>query len=267
MSEVERLRNELKKRRQAVTQKIARTKKQTGANISGTQFDPRREAGIEKRYNARQLRAHIAELNTFMQRGNQFVALKGGTPAPRGEWNVFARRQAEQMLAGQQHAASIGDLDTPLGMKAREMTSIAPRTYGSAVSGPYNTSPLEPSDIKDLQSLRKLSDAMLKRLKVSYLPTTLKQGRGNLEKALTALGEHEEIKLISELSEYQFDALWFGTTYAEITFLRYGMDRSSGDDDSSKERWQNRVVEDAATDAREFLQWAANEVPRTRPKA
>lgn len=265
MTDVGSLRDELRKRRQAVSQKIARTKRETGAIVSGTEFDPRRPAGVENRYNARQLQAHIAELNDFMRRGNQFVSGMKGTPIPRGEFLRYKRNEAEQNAAAAAHAASIGSLQTPLGLSVRELKSAVPQAQGSAVYGPYQRFERESTSIKDVGALRKLTSDMINKLKSGFLTQKIEGGKQNAYKALTVLGEHEEIEMISRLSDYQFDALWFGTTYAEGLFMRYGMAKSRNEEPTRKERWQDRAIEGAADDAREFLDWAFTEVPTNRP--
>lgn len=187
MSDLDRMRDELRKKRQAASNKIARVKRNTGANVAGTQFDPRRQPGIEKRYNARQLQAHINELNQFLSRGTQFVGLRGGKPAPKGEWNVYKRREAWQEEARAAHDAVMGGLPTPTGMTVRQNQAMVPESVGSANYGPYRKYDRQPGDVESLSALRKLSDAMAGKTRVNYLPTKIKQGKENLEKALTIL--------------------------------------------------------------------------------
>lgn len=265
MSEVERLRNELRKRRQAVSNKINRIKKQNGANVAGSEFDPRRRSGIEKSYNRRQLETHISELNDFMRRGNQFVALRGGKPAPLGEWNVYKRRERWQEQARVAHDVVMGDLPTPSGMNVRQNRAMVPETAGSANYGPYRKFNRVPGEIESLGALRKLSSDMLNKAKLDYLPSKIKQGRENIKTALTILGDTESSDRIDKMSDYQFDAFWFGTNIAESVFMKYGLEKNRAADPTRKESWQDKAVDDAVDELGVFLDWAES-LPRERPE-
>lgn len=266
MSDVQRLRAELKKKRAAVGQKINRIKKQTGANVAGTEFDPRRKAGLENRYNARQLRAHIAELNNFMQRGNQFVAGVKGAPLPRGQFLRYKRLEAMYEQARLAHDASVGNVMTSTGMTVAQNKAMIPEAAGSAVYGPYRKFDREPSDIKDAGALQKLIGDMRNRASTGFLTAKISQGRENLEKVLTILGNHDMADKIDSLSDYQFDVFWFGNpAVAESIFMQYGIEkeRAAG---TRKERWQDKVVESAANELGPILDDIAKDVPRNRPE-
>jgi hypothetical protein len=265
MSELSRLRDEARKRRAAVTNKISRTRRQAGAEISGTQFDPRRNAGVEKRYTKAQLQRYLSDLNSFMSRGNQYVAGTGGAPLPRGQFNRYKRLEAEVNAAGARHEASIGSVQTPIGLTVRQSKAMIPTSQGSAVYGPYRKFDRDSTDIPSAEALESLARDMLRKVSSGFLGRKISEGRENLKKALTVLGETQYVRQVDELSDYQFDVMWYGTTIAESIFMQYGIEkeRAAG---TKKERWQDKVVESAANELGSVLEWASNDIPRERPR-
>jgi hypothetical protein len=246
-SEVERLREELKKARQAVTNKINRVKKNTGANVAGSEFDPRRRSGIENGYNARQLQSHINELKDFMRRGNQFVALSGGAPATKGEWYVYKRREQAQQEAREAYQAIQAKIDTPSGLTALQNKQGTNEGPNAVVQGPYRNINRSPIDVASRSALKNLSEQMLNQIKPDYLKGKLEQGRENLNKALLIMGNEDEVARLSYLSDEQFDAFWFGTNIAESVFMKYNLENNPAAG-SRKEKWQDKVIADAAED-------------------
>lgn len=274
--EAKRLRAEVQRKLKSVNAKIARTKRTSGANIAGSKFDPRRSAGIENRYNAKQLNSYLENLNDFMRRNNQFVAGAHG-PLERGKFKLYKQREQEVNRAGQEHAQSVGSLETPTGFTVEQSKNLVVETYNSAVRGPYPKLDRQARQIADSASLEKLTADLNKKLKPGYLKEKIGEGRENLESALVKMGEDELMAGVKNLSDYQFDALWFGTNFAESTFLKYQAekDRIAG---TRKEAWQDRMIDSAYAELGELLDWAGNTgdygpggkrsgkgVPRERP--
>jgi hypothetical protein len=262
--EAKRLRAEVQRRIKSVNSKIARTKRTSGANIEGTQFDPRRKSGIEQRYNAKQLKGYLENLNSFMRRSNQFVAGVKGAPIERGKFNLYKQTEAEINRAAELHAASVGHLETPTGFTVQQSKNLVVESYASPVYGPYRKYDREPGQIKDASALEELTNDLNKKLRSDYLGEKISEGRENLEKALTAMGENELQQGVDRLSDYQFDALWFGTNFAEATFLKYQAekDRLAG---TRKEKWQDRMIDSAYSELGSLLDWAGTKVPTERP--
>ena len=259
-SEVERLRAELKKARKAVTNKINRVQRSTGAKVGGSEFDPRRRAGVENNYNAKQLQSHLAELKDFMRRGNQFVALSGGAPATKGEWYVYKRREQAQAEARAAYQAVQAKIDTPSGLTALQNAQATIEGPNSIVQGPYRQINRTPSDIASRSALKTLSEQLLEQVKPNYLQKKLNKGRENLNKALEIMGNDDEIDRLNALSDSQFDAFWFGTNIAESIFMKYNIEHNSTEG-SRKEKWQDKAIADAAEDMGEYITWAES-LPR-----
>lgn len=263
MSDVNNLRDEARKRQKAVAAKIARIKKTTGADVNGSEFDPRRDASLIKRYNARQLNTYIGELNNFMRRPNQFVGGVKGAPIPRGQYLRYKQAEAEYEKARLAHDESVGSVVTPTGMTVRQNKAAIPETTGSAVYGPYRKFDRNASDFTSANAVELLRKDLLNRATPDFLSSKIQQGRGNLKKVLIILGEYEYVDRIDKLTDYQFDLLWYGTTVAESVFMQYGIEkeRAAG---TRKERWQDKVVESAAGELGDVLEWVESQ-PKERP--
>lgn len=266
MNEVQRLRQELKQRRVAVSNKINRIARNTGAKVAGSEFDPRRRAGIEKNYNKAQLQRHLAELNQFMHRGNQFVGGDGGSPIRRSTWNVTARRNQEVVSAAKAHMDAMTNIPAPLmgqvnpgerGQTIGESRAMMSTRGQATVKGPYSMELLSPGQVAGERAAQILSNNFLKQLKSNYLPAKIGEGRDNLKKALNIMGEESLVDKVDDLSDDAFDVLWFGSAFAEITFMKYDIEqaRAAG---TSKEKWQDKMVDNAFDDIGTFLQWASD---------
>ena len=263
MSEVERLRNEVKRRRQAVGNKIARTRRVSGANVAGSEFDPRRDPEVIKRYNTPQLRRYLADLNGFMARKNQFAAGDGGAPLPRNEVRVYEAKVDRFRNAGQRHMDTIGkQFIRPIGVTVEQFYGDRTKNRRLAtVNTPYGSAVKSVKGITSHKALKELEKKIDEMNSENFLGEKLAQGRRNVRKALDIMGRQEDIATIDTLSDYQFDVLWFGSPFAEIVFSNYDIiqERAAG---TRKERWQDKVISDNAVLIPEFLEWASNDIPR-----
>lgn len=264
MSDAKAIRAEVKKRLKAVQAKIRRTERNTGARVGGSEFDPRRRAGIENNYNAKQLSNYLVQLNDFMRRGNQFVGGHRGAPLPRGQVSYLMSQQEQIKALKEARDSAMNQLQTPAGMSVTQHTAMTPRMGGHSDFGVYPDMNVSPKDIASAGALKKLTRQMINILKGDRVEKVINEGRDNLIKALEYMGEDEFVDAVEDLSDYQFDALWFGTNMAESTFLKYQQlkERAAG---TRKEAWQDKVVDTAYAENKSLLDWAKTTVSRERP--
>lgn len=265
MSEISRLRAEAKRVRSRVTAKAARIRRNTGAKIAGSEFDPRPELKSINTMNSRQLRASIKRMSGFLDRDVQFVGLHNGVPAPREVWQAYDARQHARRDRAEAHERDIGRYPA---MGSDETVGQArARLHGSTTGktrGPYADVINRPQDITSLSALNKLDKNLKKVLGKNYTRKMLKQGRINAMEALKQMGELELMEMLASLSDYQFDVLWHGTRFAEVTFARYSSEKERLQG-NQKERAQERAANEQFEIARDWLDWAATEIPKTRP--
>lgn len=259
--EIRRLRNEVQKKRQAASNKISRTKRTTGANLAGTDFDPRRASGVESNYNARQLRTYLNNLNDFMRRTNQFVSGQEGAPIPRGYFQgVYKKNEAAVDAIRRDRENRLGNIPGPDGFKLKEFREALPNAGGSSKYGPYRKFDRESVDIKDFSALQKLNADMVKRLKPDYIDKEINSGRSSVEQVADYIGRSDIADDIAELTDDQFDLIWFGTTFAARLFMYYDLEKER-QDANYKERNQDRVIESQFAGLGDLIAWAREQSP------
>lgn len=257
MNELERLRELARKRRSAVTGKIARIRRNTGVDIAGKGEDPRRPLEVVKRYNKSQLNKYIGELNAFQSRGVGFVAGAGGVPIPKNKWNEYKKLERQYNALGVKHESRVADIFLPTaGMTLRERNAtVHPRAVGEVVNRPYSQVDREPTQIPGAKALDKIIRDMYKKTTKSYLPGEIKKSRKQLNDMLKTAGNGDMVARAKSLSDSQFDTLWNYTNFATLISLSYEMAKLRAAD--AKERWHDQVVEDSASDIRELFEWAS----------
>jgi hypothetical protein len=254
--DAKRLRAEVQRKLKSVNAKIARTKRSSGANLAGSQFDPRRAAGIENRYNARQLNSYLNELSSFMRRTNQFVAGQAG-PIPRGKYNLYKKIESEYNQAGEAHRQSMDNIIAPSGFSLQQERNLVVGTKASPKYGPYMPYDRKPEQIANVGALEKLTQSLNKALKSDYLNKSLQKSKEVLIDTLTKMEEPEMIAAINNLSEYQFDVLWNGTNFAEGTFLKY-LSEQSRLTGKQQEKWQEGIIDSVYEELGELLDWSGS---------
>lgn len=261
MSDAKRLRAEVEKKLKAVNNKIARTKRTTGANIAGSEFDPRRRSGVEKHYNAKQLSNYLVQLNDFMRRPNQFVAGAYGAPIPKGYFYGVYKKN-ERAVEGNRKVRdeTIGAIQTPIGWTISEFQKLA-KTGGASRYGPHQAFDRSPSDVKDFASLQKLNKQLLKRLRPDYIPSEIAKGRNSVMQVAEFLGDDQIANAIDNLSDYEFDLIWFGTTFASRLFMYYDLEKERAEA-TYKERNQDKVIDSQFAGIGELIQWAKEQTPK-----
>lgn len=261
MSDIDRLRELVRKRRSAVTAKIARIRRNTGVDIAGKPDDPRRDTKVIKSYNTRQLNRYLGELNSFQSRSVGYVAGAGGVPIPRLKWQEYKRYEKQYNALGKIHEDKIADIFLPTsGMTLRQRKAmIHPTAVGEVVNTPYAQIDREPSQVPNAKAMDALIKDMRAKLSKSFLPGEIKKARRQLNDMLKTAGNGEFAKQAAKLSDSQFDTLWNYTNFATLVSLSYEMAKLRAA--NAKERWHDSVVEDSASDIRELFDWAS-ELPQ-----
>lgn len=258
MTELERLRELVRKRRGAVTAKIYRIRRNTGVDIADRPEDPRRDPSVVKKYNTRQLNKYLGELNAFQSRSVGFVAGAGGVVLPRLKWEQYKRLEAQYNALGIKHEAKISDIFLPTaGMTLRQRNAmIHPTAVGEVVNRPYSYVERSSSQVPDVAALEALTRDMRRKVSKSFLPGEIKKARSELNTMLKTTGNDEFAKRAAALSDAQFDTLWNYTNFATLVSLSYEMAKLRAA--NAKERWHDSTVEDASDDIGELFDWASN---------
>lgn len=268
MSEVNRLRDEARKRRAAATAKAARIRRSTGANVAGTEFDPRRPHGDVSKMNSASLRKYIRELNSFVDRGVQFTAGDRGAPLPRGSWNSFERKQAKLRQMNQENQRVLGQFQA-FGTE-ESVSDVKDRRYKNRGQGgrrgAFNDTDYRPGEITNAKALNELEAHLDKMFSPKFMSQRRSNYRHGVMEAFKIMGELQLMEEFAQLSDFQFDVLWNDPRFAEVVFAKYDAEqaRTQG---NRKEQAQDRAANEQFELAGDFLKWARTEVPQQRPAA
>jgi hypothetical protein len=268
--EIERLRQEVARRQRAAGQKISRLRKR-GVEISGTQFDVRRDPSKLKSYNRNQLRAQLTRVNNFVNRGNQFVAGDSGAPIPRNRWQEYKRQEAMFNAKGSAHFEKVadtfipatgfkltGNVDKTKGLTVRQretMRADKPKAAGEVANRAYYALDRSPRNVTGADSVETLIQDLKNRNSKKYLPQKISNSRREFMEMLKTMGNHELMEQAARLQDDQFDVLWNYTSFATDIGLEYDLRQlqSAGREQAFHE---NILENDTGSAFAEILQWA-----------
>src|SRR4051812_16186860 len=111
VSELDDLRREARRRHKAATDKISRLRKK-GVDLGGSKEDQRRDLGLVKRYNTRQLRDYIGSLNNFTSRDNQYHSSANGI-IKADRFKVYKDLEGKYNADGLAHFDHVADVFVP----------------------------------------------------------------------------------------------------------------------------------------------------------
>lgn len=265
-AEQDRLRREIEKRYKAVSNKINRTRRRTGAEVSGSEFDPRRDPNAHNRMRSpERMRQYLGELNNFMRRNNQFVAGDNGAPLPRHMFNTYKGGESQLKALQDKRDQAFGDIQTPAGWKVRDQEIAMPKAGGHGKYGPYGRFDREAADISNANALRKLIDENRRQLNPNYVGSELDEGRRRLNVVLDYLGESQDDlrDAIDEMDDFEFDLFWFGFKGASGIFLFYELEKER-QDATRKEKRQDRVIESKFQEVRPSIERVMEEGKKHR---
>lgn len=259
------LRAEVRKRRNAVTAKEARIRRNTGVDIKNTAQDPRRPINVVERYNQRQLSSYLGELNAFMSRSIGYVAGADNAPIPKADWLAYKKLEGAYNKIGAEHVAAIGDVFIPLsGLTVSEREKLMvpnnKRAQGDIIHRPYGQLDKNAANIKSAEALAKLRKQLEKKISNDFLPAELAKGRDQLNKMLVSLGNPEFVESAKKLNNHQFNILWNYTGFAGSVsaIIPSGGSRSKAVKELEGYMPPSKVVDDFSNDIREFFDWASS---------
>ena len=266
--ELERLRAELRKKRNAASAKIGRIEKSIGVDITGTAFDVRPKPERISRYNKAQIRGQIRKLNEFNRRETSFVPGKGSIPIPKSEWEKY--KSAERgvgIKAGSEFDKVadlyIGHLGVTVGARRENRSERRRRAGGEATASAFPRYSRSSTDIASVEALSKLTADFNSKLKPGYLPKFIKEKRAELDEMLKTIGNRNFIDIANSLSDHQFNVMWQYTDMAEKVSERYELMKLMAA--GRKDRDMNSQVETNESLLNDIFNMAAT-VPRKPPR-
>lgn len=266
--DINELRDEVRRRQQAAQRKVSRLRRK-GVDIAGTAFDVRRDPSNIGRYNTKQLRSYLGQLNSFVDRRNAFVGGNEGTPIPRSSWNAYKRAERAYQKTAEAHYSSVKDTFIPAaGKTVQGFDNTMRRTRrrgGGGVPRPFEQfPPLQPFEVMDEKKLKLLQRRLERKTSGDYLPKELKRQRHQMLQAVNEFGDPSLNELAKGLTDDQLDTLWNYTDAPRDLFAGYHFLKllSTGKADEA----QANIHEDASHETRQWLEWASTLPPRQNGK-
>ena len=207
-SGVEQARARAVARHRAVTKKISRLNRGVGAEISGTQFDPRGSLSDVRKMTSRQANAYIKKMDRFVDRKTQFVPDSQHRPMPMRNWLSYKDAEKAMNKIIQTEKKQFGKLKLPNGLtseQARAMTqTIHPHMHNPATNSMQKELDRKSKTAKDLRALDKLTMAMRNRATPKHRAEMERADRIATDKMLRAIGDDALANKVQKLSSAKF---------------------------------------------------------------
>ena len=251
------LRAEVSRLRSLVTKKISRVKKNSGAKVTGTHFDPRPKATV-RNMTEKQLKAYKAKFTDFLKRDaeHQFVPGYSGSVLTRA---TFQKYKAAETLANEKKKNLLTRYDNIVMPGQYNETTVAQFAAQRRASFPHMTddATYRPSEvhrgshkIDGEAAARKLTEQQQAQAKAEWFDKKIAQGRDSYSKMMDMSGRHDLALAVDQLTDAQMGLLLFGTPFMEQASLKYlsaqKAFRTSVDD----------TIDEAFSEHDMWIQWA-----------
>ena len=250
----------LGQRTTAATKKISRIKSNTGAVVSGTNFDPRIPRSSFKKLNRRQLEVALKRVNDFVSRETQFVGLMDKTPLPRKTWVDFQAAREKQNQIANSVFDKIKDVKHPtqsstVGQaRAQRIPTSHPSAGNPSVNLDFGAPKISPGDVTSERAFKVLSKDAKRKSTTKYARAAIRAARLNF-KLIESGGMVHLNDRIRKLSDNQFMALWSIKEFVDAQAIKYAtLQDAGGVDEVSENQWD--VMRTADEEIEKFVNWA-----------
>jgi hypothetical protein len=256
--ELEQLRALARKRHKAATRKISRLNHAKDVEISGSKFDPRRDLAGLKRYNKAQIMKYIQRLDSFLERGNQFVGDAQKRPIPAKEWQQYKQTERRYNAGVTDLYSDIKNVRLPDGRtideRQRTIKADHPLAGNPSVKVPHSPVVREPWNIASPDKLKGLIKDLKYKMTPAYDKKQLAQDREELKKIMAVIKDPELEATINSLSAKQFNVLWNYTTFATAASLMYEIIQAQLT--KHDQAWHAKEIRDSFEEATNLVGWA-----------
>lgn len=254
-SDLENLRARAADLERRVGRKISRIKGKTGAIVAGTEYDPRKGKTTQT-MRTRDVQAHIRKLENTLSRSTQFVGAARGVPIPRKAWLEHSESQKALKAMRETDLKPFANERLPGPPSATE--TIAQRqekirtTHPTALNQVYTPPVIQPFNVKDLDSLTKLTKANKKRMTAKWAKSEHKRAQAELAQMVSVFNNDALNAKIAGLTYGQFDMIWNLTRFADAMSTGYHSIKAKFD---SKQEVPESVIQDQINEANSILDW------------
>lgn len=253
------IRAEVARRQKAANAKIARLRRK-GVQLTGSEFDVRRDPSRVARYNSRQLQSYLGQLNEFTSRRQQFVAGSEGVPIPAHVYNHAQRVAREYNAYVREREAPLMGIDIPqsgmtVGEFQRDVVGSRKRGKGARNERPLSIEQREAFEFVNADRVRDWQANLQKKMRPNYMNERIEKQRYVMLQAVSAFGDKEMTELAKGLTDDQLDVMWNYTDAPRDTFSGYHILQLFGS--GKADEAQANIHDDATHETREWLRWAS----------
>lgn len=238
-------------RHDAVTRKVSRTRRVNGAELAGTEYDPRKDRSTIAKLNRRQLETTLRSYNTFTNRKTQFYGDAERRPIKRSAWLAYKAAETKLNQASAARFGEFANTDVPgRGMTAKQYRAATksefPRAADPAVNDPYAQFNRQPNNIASAKQLDKLVKDLNKRSTPAAHARLLNKGKSNATDMLDVIGDDTMKRAVRKLNKRQFEWLWNISPFAKSASLRYSVASAMSADRQAS--WMDDVMDEQTSD-------------------
>jgi hypothetical protein len=231
-------------RQRRVTAKIARTRRNNGTDLSGTQHDPRRSRSALGKYNRRQLQAVLKQYNSFTARTTQFYGDAEGRPVAARQWRAYQKAERTFNAASQQRFSKFANTDVPgKNMTAAQYRAATtpefPVAGNPARNDQYPQFQRKPSNMASAGAIGRLIKDMQRKASPEHWQKVVRANRRTALKIVEGVGDDEMRREIKKLNNEQFEWLWNISPFAGQAALVYGLRETAGN--GRQKNWMDEV--------------------------
>lgn len=229
-SEIEQLRAQVANARKNAGGKAVRLRRDQGIRVAGSDQDPRRAAGVERSYNARQLKTYLGQLKGFNARSTQFVKGSQGAPIPKALASQLMAAQRSFNRARDRQSASVTSRKLPgHALTLGEEYSMINRGRGFDDAGPMSRANFRVEDTVSASAARKLQRTLERRSTPSSRRDELRRSRNVLAHKASYVGDAGALsEKIASLSDDQVMAAWSSPNFMDALNFATDSDQYSG---------------------------------------
>lgn len=261
------LRNAALAGHRAATRKVSRLKAASGVEVSGSDYDPRRDPAFIRSATPAQLRALVRKQDKFLDRGTQFVPDADFQPIPKKVWDkVKKAEQKKNDFVEKFYEPFKNIMIEPAGMTVDQrmamITPLHPHMGTRTTDSPYKKSDRESTTLHGEAGAKKLAKHLNDLATLKHEKQSLKNHRAGVMKMLDIVGDIEMQVKVAKLTNKQWAALWKYTKFASMIKSPYSHYNASITGDKSLSNSES-VQTDLAV-AGEYVDWAGEKDEKGR---
>lgn len=233
-----------------------------GVELSGTKFDQRRGAGDVSKMRSRDLEVHIRRLADFNKRTSRYMQTNEGPAGPEVV-NPFLKAQRAVNKGRREKMEQYGDIKSPISDEnMRQRWGVYDKTQ-RRMNDPAHNNPFREVDREGIKyrtpkAIQKMTESFERQLDPEFEDQRRNDNRETLAKMMDFIGNDELADLTANMSDEQFDLLWFnpdfmtgqGFVYSQVE-ARNNKSMSPDDIESMDLRIENETEE-----AMKIVRWA-----------